>query len=57
MISSSFSTARALLADPIGALAANDSSTVDDHVAALQEADAKRDATQIVELTSRARQL
>jgi hypothetical protein len=45
----------ALLAGPIGALAADDSPAVDDRVAALQAEEAKRDATQIVELTGKAR--
>ena len=47
----------ALLAGPIGALAADDSPTADDRVAALQAEEAKRDATQIVELTGKARQI
>jgi hypothetical protein len=47
----------ALLAGPIGVLAADDSPTVDDRVAALQAEEAKRDATQIVELTGKARQV
>jgi hypothetical protein len=46
----------ALLAGPVGALAAGDDSAVDDRVAALQAEEAKRDATQIVELTGKARQ-
>jgi hypothetical protein len=47
----------ALLAGPIGALAADDSPTADDRVAALQAEEAKRDSTQIVELTGKARQV
>ena len=47
----------ALLADPIGAATAEDAPTVDDRVAALQAEEAKRDATQIVELTGKARQI
>jgi len=48
----------ALLAGPIGAVAAGgDDSKVDDRVAALQAEDAKRDATQIVELTGKAREV
>jgi hypothetical protein len=47
----------ALLAGPIGALAADESPTADDRVAKLQAEEAKRDATQIVELTGKARQV
>jgi hypothetical protein len=48
----------ALLAGPIGAFAAGDpSSPADDRVAALQAEEAKRDATQIVELTGKAREI
>lgn len=47
----------ALLAGPIGAVTADDSSPVDDRVAALQAEEAKRDAAQIVELTGTARQV
>jgi hypothetical protein len=46
----------ALLAGPIGAFAAGSSPT-DDRVAALQAEEAKRDATQIVDLTGKARQV
>ncbi|BCB88333.1 hypothetical protein [Phytohabitans suffuscus] len=47
----------ALLAGPIGAFAAGDSSTsTDDRVAALRAEEARRDAVQIVELTGKARQ-
>jgi hypothetical protein len=47
----------ALLAGPIGAVTADDKPTVDDRVAALQAAEAERDAAQIVELTAKARQI
>jgi hypothetical protein len=48
----------ALLAGPIGAFAVGDSSSpADDRVAALRAEEAKRDATQIVELTSMARRV
>jgi hypothetical protein len=47
----------ALLAGPIGAVTADDSSSFDDRVAALQAEEARRDAAQIVELTGKARQV
>ncbi|GAA4446446.1 hypothetical protein GCM10023170_026650 [Phytohabitans houttuyneae] len=49
----------ALLAGPIGAFAAGDSTSqsTDDRVAALQAEEAKRDSAQIVELTAKARQV
>ncbi|MGN9907025.1 hypothetical protein ACTMTJ_05640 [Phytohabitans sp. LJ34] len=47
----------ALLAGPIGAVAAGGSSPVDDKVASLQAEEAKRDAAQIVELTGKAREV
>lgn len=48
----------ALLAGPIGAFAAGDSSSsTDDKVAALKAEEAKRDSAQIVELTATARQV